>query len=168
VSRSATGLGFYHPRSLTVDSNDNVFVADTGHGRIVRFRPYLTSYSILTVESLLKQPVSLCFVNHQLVVIDESILFILTEEGKVVKQWPIDNYSTFQPPRILTGQTSTIIMTSPMSGKILFFDLEGNLIQKLEPPDYPELKQPIGIVAAPDGKIFVAENNANRVQLYQY
>ncbi len=157
----------YFPRTVAIDSNDDIYVADTGRARVLHFSPDFVYISTITGGDKFKQPASLGFVGDKLLVLDEATLYILNKTGEIITSWTIPKFYTAQPARILRGQSQNVVITSPASGEILFYDLQGKQLKTVGPPTFPKLRFPVGIASA-DGKVFVIENEGNLLRAYDW
>jgi 4-amino-4-deoxy-L-arabinose transferase-like glycosyltransferase/streptogramin lyase len=167
IARSDPNQGFYYPRSLALGPNDEIYVADTGQSRVVRVSPYLAAQSVIKNERF-DQIASLRFVGDQLVAVAASKLLVFNKNNEIVREWALPDYNTIQPPRILAGQNQTVVVTNPASGELMVYDLEGNLTQTVAPPSGLENGRPVGIAVSGDGEVYVAENEADRIQIYNW
>ncbi|MBI3734679.1 MAG: NHL repeat-containing protein [Chloroflexi bacterium] len=165
VARSSNDLHLSSPRGIAVAGNDDVYIADTGSGRIVRLNRDLLLPQWIATTAPLRQPTSLTFIGDRLIVADAPNLFVLSPTGQVIAQWSITPYNTVQPSRFLPGQTQIVVMTNPEAGEIDMFDLQGQVVQRIGPPNYEPFRKPMGIAALRDGRVFVAENEGNQVRV---
>ena len=157
----------YFPRTVAIDNNDDIYVADTGRSRVLHFSPDFVYISTITGGDKFKQPASLGFVGDKLLVLDETTLYVLNKAGDVTNSWTVPKFYTAQPARILRGQSQTVVVTSPTTGEILFYDLQGKQLQTVGPPTFPKLRFPVGIASA-DGKVFIIENEGNQLRAYNW
>jgi hypothetical protein len=168
ISRSDLESKLSSPRGIAVAANDDVYIADTGNARIVRFNPELLSPETWPANVPLQQPTSLTFAGNKLVVGDGPWLYVLSPAGEMYAQWNITAYNTVQPPRMLPYQTQAIVLTDPEAGEIVMYDLQGHLEQRIGPPAYERLQKPIGLAAASDGRVFVSEYEGNLIHMYAW
>ncbi len=168
VARSDKELGLASPRGMAVAHNGDIYIAETSRARVVRLNRELLLPEEFQTAAPLKQPTSVVFVDDKLIVADAPSLYVLSLSGAIINQWSITPYNTSQPPRFLPNQKQVIVMTNPEPGEIVVYDLQGQVVQKIGPPAYERLSKPIGIVAAGDGKIFVAENEADLIRIFDW
>lgn len=164
-ARSGPDLGLTSPRGIAVAPTGDVYIADTGGGRIVKLNRELLEPAVFTTSVRLAQPTSLTFVGDNLVVADSPSLYVFSPTGELRKRWSISGYGTSQPPRFLSRQPELIVMTEPEPGQISVFDLEGNRLKLLGPPAYNPLRKPMGIAATPDGRIAIPELDGDSVRV---
>jgi DNA-binding beta-propeller fold protein YncE len=166
ISRSDPESKLRSPRGIAVDANDDVYVADTGNSRIVHFNAELLSPQTFPSSIPLQQPTSLTFAGSKLIAADGPWLYVLSPTGELNAQWSITPYSTVQPPRMLAYQSESIVMTDPEAGEIVVYDLQGHVVQRIGPPAYDRMRKPLGLAAATDGRVFVAEYDGNVIHVF--
>ena len=168
VARSDPDMGLSSPRGLAVDANDDVYVADTGNARIVRFNAELLSPETWPTRAPFQQPTSLAFVGERVAVADGPWMYVLARSGEVSARWKITGYNTVEPPHLLPGQAELIVMTDPEAGEIVVYDLEGRLVLRAGPPAHERLLKPLGIAATSDGRVYISEYEGNLVHVFDW
>ena len=168
ISRSDPDAGLSSPRGIAVDANDDVYVADTGNARIVRFSAELLSPESWPTSAPLQQPTSLAFVGDKVVAADGPWMYVLSRGGDVIARWNITSYNTVEPPHLLPNQPELIVMTDPEAGEIVMYDLQGRVVLRVGPPAYERLRKPLGLAAASDGRVFVSEYEGNLVHVFDW
>jgi hypothetical protein len=168
IARSGNEVGFSSPRGFAIAPNGDIYVADTGGGRIVRFNGELLEPRRITTTIPLQQPTSLTFVGDKMVVADAPMVYVFAPNGELLAQWRTTMFNTAQPPRFLAAQTQLIVMTDPEPGEIVFFDLQGRIVQTIGAPTHERLRKPQGIAATTDGRVFIADHEGDLVRVMDW
>jgi hypothetical protein len=168
IVRSHDDAGLFLPRGFTLAPNGDVYVADTGNGRIVRFNHELLEPTTVSVTVPLSQPTSLTFIGEQLVIADDPWLYVFSPTGELRARWVITESTTTQPPHFLDQQPNLIVMTDPERGEVQLFDLQGRLLQTLGPPTYERMRKPQGLAITPDGRLLIADHEGNVMRVMEW
>jgi hypothetical protein len=116
----------------------------------------------------LQQPTSLTFVGDKMVVADAPMVYVFAPNGELLAQWRTTMFNTAQPPRFLAAQTQLIVMSDPEPGEIVFFDLQGRIVQTIGAPTHERLRKPQGIAATTDGRVFIADHEGDLVRVMDW
>jgi uncharacterized membrane protein/sugar lactone lactonase YvrE len=150
LNDTAEGTG---PGGIAVDSQGNVYVADTWNHRIQKFDK--DGKFLLTWGSFLS----------------------LSDAGYT--PGPDDNTRFYGPRGIAVGPDDHIYVTDTGNKRVLIFDTDGKNIGQISSgltadkitQNYPfsapgELNEPIGIAVDAEGNVFVADTRNNRIQKF--
>jgi len=174
--RKPTGVAV-HPKTK------RVYVADTYNSRISVFTTrgrYLFSFSDVGEEGKLKKPLYIAFDKHGDVYVTDRRLegiYIFTPEGDFIRKFIPNNDPKFdwQPTALTFDRKGNLYVTDiQRMHRVLVFDPYGLLKlefgttgQALREGERPgEFAFPNGIVVDKTGKIFVADSNNRRIQVF--
>jgi len=166
---------FYRPRGFDVDVLGNLFVADTGGGRVV----VLSAEGEVIATSggpdtLLGrgQPVDAALINGQLwaVTAEDGRLWRLQESeisrnGGITAVQPTN---TFDAPHFAALPDRRFFLTDPMRSRVLLYAQNGQPLRQLALPE--RLQTPVGVAAAViEGRTLLAvtDSAACRVSLWE-
>ncbi|MCW5848676.1 MAG: TIGR03663 family protein [Anaerolineae bacterium] len=166
----------YGPRDIAVDADGNLFVTDTGNKRILKFDPDgkpLGQYGGGGFEpGKFQEPVGIAISPT-----DGSIYVADTWNRRVQKfdknmapqvQWQVeawDGQSVVNKPYITVDSKNRVYFTDPEQYRVIVLDDKGQPVANMGQPgkDAKGIELPVGIVVAPDGKVYVADSNNNRI-----
>ncbi len=184
-----TPLLLFGPRSIAIDADGNVLVADTGNGRIVKYSPdgeplgtFGKKFALAERAEAkpgdgdpaldeLWEPVGIAigpggdifiadYWNLRIVRITASFEPIGAIE---VPSWG-SNYVTDRP-YVLVLDDGRLLATDPAHGTVLVFGPDGTLLHTYEVPDRQGTPaRPIGLARAADGDILVSDSAGNVVR----
>ena len=173
----------FGPRDLAVDRDGNVWVTDTGHGRIVIYTsageyvreiagPYSPESSFRGVGSAqFREPVGIDIApNGEVVIADmwNSRVQVLDSSGQYLREFPVVGWGGFDPldkPYLAILRDGRIALSAPSLGEVRIYSASGVLLAAIDPPNEP-LRSPYGIVETADGKLWIVEGGAARVRLF--
>ncbi|PYR59860.1 MAG: hypothetical protein DMF91_13660 [Acidobacteria bacterium] len=152
-----TATSLNHPESVTVDSSGNVWVADSGNNRVLKYSPPFTNgqaasvvigQSLFTSNSAPNPPTASSLRQPSGVTVDSS--------GSL---WVVDDLNhrilEYDPP-IANGQAASVVIGQP--------DFVSNAAPT--PPTLSSLQVPFGPVAVTAQRLWVADHSNNRVLAY--
>ena len=168
--------GFWGPRAIAIDSEGNLYVADTGNKRIQKFSPegiFLGQWGGLgNAEGLFDEPVGIAIDpagniyvadtwNRRIQKFDENFQFI--------KEWPIygwESRSVVNKPYLVASPDGRLFVTDPEFHRVLVFDLEGNFLFTFG--RYGELNLPLGLAVDQQGNLYVADSGNCRILKFPF
>jgi len=173
----------FGPRDLAVDADGNLWVTDTGHGRIVVFSsageflreiagPYSADDAYRGVGSAqFSEPVGIDIApNGEIIVADmwNSRVQILDPSGGYLREFPVAGWGGFDAldkPYLTVLRDGRIALSVPSLNEVRIYSATGVLHATISPLDEP-LRSPYGIVETADGKLWIVEGGAARVRLF--
>ncbi|MCS7286371.1 MAG: TIGR03663 family protein [Anaerolineae bacterium] len=162
---------FWGPRTIAIDRQGNLYVADTGNKRIQKFSPeglFLGQWGGFgTQEGFFDEPVGIALDaqgniyvadtwNRRIQKFDENFYFI--------KEWRIhgwESQSVVNKPYLAISPDGRLFVTDPEFHRILAFDLEGNFLFSIG--RYDQLNLPIGLAVDKEGNLYVADSGSCRI-----
>lgn len=184
-----TPLLLFGPRSIAIDADGNLLVADTGNGRIVKYSPegkplatFGKKFSLAENPEAkpgdgdpaldeLWEPVGVTIgPDGDIFIADYWNLRIVRVTASFKPVSAIDvpswgsNYVTDRP-YLLALDDGRLLATDPAHGTVLVFGPDGALQRTYDLPDYRGTPaRPIGLARAADGDILVSDGAGNVVR----
>ena len=172
---SGSGYLLYGPRDIVLDEQGNVYVADTGNKRIVKYNADGDTLAIIggsgSDAGQFQEPVGLAIGpdgylyvvdtwNHRVQVFDDQLRY--------VREWTIYSWegtSVVNKPYIAVDDEGHVFVSDPEDDRILEFDGEGNLVRTWGQTGsgVNGLNQPTGVALSDDGTLYVCDTLNNRV-----
>lgn len=183
---SITGAGasqFQRPAGVAVAADGRVYTVDSGKRRVsvfTRSGSYLFSFSKID-QGVLRAPVSVAIRGSEVWVTDRRFksIYIYNLEGKYLRRFQPKGEPKFAwgPLAIDFGPDGGLRATdvgTTSRHRIVFFSADasrtvvrGKTTQAASPEDSPgEFFFPDGIAVSSDGRVFVADSNNRRVQVF--
>jgi DNA-binding beta-propeller fold protein YncE len=180
-TNEGSGYQLYGPRAIAIDSQDRIFVADTGNKRIT---VYDTEGNFLMEigrpgfdYGQFDEPVGLGVgPDGRLYVADtwnRRIQVFQEVQGEFIylTEWVIDGWegqSTDTKPYLAVSADGRVWVTDPGNARILVFDADGNFLFTfgMYGGDAASFALPTGIAAGPGGRIYVTDTDNNRIMLF--
>jgi uncharacterized protein (TIGR03663 family) len=175
---------FWGPRGIAVDSNGNVFVADTGNKRIVIFDKdgnYLTEFgSAGFAPGQFDEPVGIAIAPNGTVYVTDTWnqrvqAFTPSEDGKFyfpTLQWDVNGWfgqSLDNKPFIAVGGNGDVFITDPEGYRVIEFTADGQFVRTWgdfgNGPD--EIGLAAGITVDQQGFVWVTDAGNNRILKYR-
>ena len=161
----------------------NLWVTDTGHGRIVvytstgefireiggPFDPETFARGGGSAE--FSEPVGIDIApSGEIVVADmwNARVQILDPSGAYLREFPVPGWGGLDPldkPYLRVLHDGPIVVSLPSLGQVRIYSPVGVLLSTITPSGEP-LLTPYGIVETPDGKLWIVEGGAARVRLF--
>jgi DNA-binding beta-propeller fold protein YncE len=168
-------LATYSARGLGIDAAGNLYVVDTGNGRILRVTPagdLLQEWGKEQGDLDLGQPVGVSLAPDGNIFVVEAVQGLVWEimsDGKS-SRWPaVAPADTLDGPRISVGSDQQIYLTDPENKRVVVYTMDGQPIGQVRSPDSnPELFiKPVGIAVTPDGVLVISDSTLCQVLAFK-
>jgi sugar lactone lactonase YvrE len=160
-------LEMYNPRGLAISSSGDIFVADTGSGRIMHLDQQGNIIKTWDETEFganpLRDPTGIVIQDNDLFIADVKNQRIVhyTLDGKQVETFSIEEGSTW----IDSDSMGHIYVSSAQTEKISIYDFSGTLISELTPEkEIPIIDGLAGIAYTQDGHLYVVGSS----QLFKF
>jgi len=155
-----SGLSFNQPQAVSVDSQGNLFIADTNNHRIVQLDE--TGKKILTIpssEGQLKYPIDVAVLpNGDIWVLDEVGLKQYSPSGRFLKVLRTFNAAT----ALDIDSQQRFFVANPSSGNIIVLNTKNETLLTLTEP----LKKPLDVLIA-NKHLYITDIGYHAVLIYQ-
>ncbi len=173
----------YGPRDLAIDLRGNLWVTDTGHGRIVVYSsggefqfqiagPFSQeTFHRGSGPAQFNEPVGIDVApNGEIVIADmwNARVQILDASGTYLREFPVVGWGgldALDKPYLQVLRDGRIALSLPSLGQVRIYSSTGVLLSTIAPSEEP-LLLPYGIAESPGGKLWVVESGAARVRLF--
>jgi sugar lactone lactonase YvrE len=157
---------FSDPHRITVDSQGNTWVADTGNYRVVKLDPQGNFEStfgksgdrngqFIQIYDLIVEP------DGSLITLDPNgrkILQRFDSNGKFHEYFGVD-LNTYYPRGLASDSAGNVYLVDTGLNRVLKMDPAGNLQQVWEGwLEHPEANQPVSAAIGPDGTIYIVDS----------
>lgn len=160
---NAAEWGVYNPQGLALDSDGNIYLADTGGSRILKSDAngnLVAEWGSLGKhKNQLNDPKGMVIWNDSLFVVDSNNNRIveINLTGKWINSWNIDEGSY----DIAIDTEGRLFLLSRQNNEIQVYSTEGSLISVIRPEDLNETDQEIlGISISANKNIYIMTKNA--------
>ena len=169
-------LGFYRPRGLAIDDQGNLYVADTGNNRIVKLTPSGQQLGQFGSQGpgpgQVNQPTDVAVDAAGRMYVADTYnlrLQVLDPAGRYLREWPINGANTFDSPHIVLGSGGQVLITDPEAHVVIAYDGAGRLLGQWGGfgSAAGQFHKPIGLAFDGVGRIYVADANNHRVQVFE-
>lgn len=150
------------PRSVAADAAGNVYVADTGNARIVKFDPQGREVAHFgrkgTGSGEFQQPWSVAVsAANQILVLDQGTGWILafTTDGKYVNRLGGPAASFYSPLGLGLAKNGTFAVADTGGNRIVLFDAQGAVQDSVRKIGTNDLLQPTDVVFSNDSLLVV-------------
>lgn len=172
-----TGRG--NPRGLALDRNNNILVADTHYGQVLRYTPEGELLQVIGQPGT--EPGSFCLVTG---IVEDASGFLYTieygdrnrmqkfdSEGRFVKEWGSVGQKPGQFQRaqgIDLLPSGEIVVADSVNHRLQIFSREGDYLSTLGEfgTERGQLNYPYDVDHDSDGRIYVIEFGNHRVQVF--
>lgn len=167
--------GLYGPRGIAFGANGDVYVTDTGNGRVVVYAPNGTFRREFGTKGRaagqLDEPVGIAVSadGSRIYVADSSNarIAIFDAQGQPVAQWDVDDWrgKSFYEPYLALDKDGALYATSSITRQVLKFNSDGQVVGRINGGSAPAdtFGAPYGIAIAPDGSLYVSDGSKNFV-----
>ncbi|MBM4428887.1 MAG: hypothetical protein FJ026_00880 [Chloroflexi bacterium] len=169
-------LGFYRPRGLAIDDQDNLYVADTGNNRIVKLTPSGQQLAQFggqgSAPGQFDQPTDVAVDTAGRMYVADAYnlrLQVLDPAGRYLRQWPISGANTFDSPHIELGPAGQVFITDPEAHLVIAYDGAGRPLGQWGGfgSAAGQFHKPISLAFDGAGRVYVVDTYNHRVQVFQ-
>ncbi|MBZ0266962.1 NHL repeat-containing protein, partial [bacterium] len=177
------GPPFRAPRAVTVDPFGNLFLADTGNHRVLRYDPkgrFVFEYGGFGWrDGELSRPSDVCANDgFRLFVADEGNEriqeFDILDENAVGRVFPfvegngLEDEALVRPSRIQLDREGRIYVSDPLCHCVWIFAPTGELVNRLGSlgEASSRFRDPDGVAVGPKGRVYVADTGNRRIQVF--
>lgn len=157
-------LGFWGPRGIAVDSDGDIFVADTGNKRIQRFLEDGTF--VVQIGSggndvgQLNEPVGVALgPDGELFVADtwNQRIQVFTQQGQFVREWLVDAWfvQSNERPYLYVDDIANVYMSDPDASRVVVFNAFGEYLYTIG--DFESVGLVAGLVMDEQGNLYVTD-----------
>jgi 4-amino-4-deoxy-L-arabinose transferase-like glycosyltransferase len=160
---------FYKPRGFSIDDNDNLYVADTGQNRVLKFAPdgkLLAVYGGTKgggAGEMLEPTDAALLPNGELMVLDtgNKRLQWFDAAGRYRAEWPINWSVPLNGPHLALDLGGRPLVTDPDRGRVVRYDPERRILQIGGAPG--QFVLPVDVIADPAGRFYVVDTGGKKV-----
>jgi DNA-binding beta-propeller fold protein YncE len=169
-------LGFYRPRGLAIDDQDNLYVADTGNNRVVKITPSGQQLSQFGGQGpgpgQMDQPTDVAVdTSGRMYVADTYNLRVqaLDPAGRYLREWPISGANTFDSPHVVLGPGGQVFITDPEAHVVIAYDGAGRALGQWGGFGQAagQFHKPISLAFDGAGRVYVTDAYNHRVQVFE-
>jgi tripartite motif-containing protein 71 len=151
------------PRGVAIDRNGNLYVADTGNGRVVKFDA--SGREVTTFGKQGSGPGEFSLVSRvavsgqgNLLALDSETgwVHVFAPDGKVIRRLGGSDARLYHPSGMAVMADGTVVIADTGGDRIVFLNADG--LQQSEPikaPDGHKLSQPTDVSADPAGQLHI-------------
>ena len=165
---------FYKPRGVAVDSNGNVYVVDSGNGRVQKFDrdgTFIAQWgSPGSREAQFKQPIGVAVDSRGYVYVADSgnnRIQKFDGYGALVTQWGKYGSEDGQfdnPAAVATDLFRNVYVADAGNNRVQIFESDGTFISKLEGVEVGKASvAPAGVAVDHEGNIYVADSMSRKI-----
>ncbi|MBI3915315.1 MAG: TIGR03663 family protein [Chloroflexi bacterium] len=169
---------FYGPRALAVDAQGNLFVADTGNKRILKFSgngdPLGQFGGIGSEAGFFQEPVGIALdANGNIFVADTWNLRVQKFDANFnfLAEWPVqawDGQSVLNKPYLAADAEGNVFISDPEAHRIVKFSGDGKVqaVWGTIGVDLNSFNLPAGLAFDQQGNLWVADSGNHRVVMF--
>jgi len=191
----SSGLAFKSPEGITIDNNNNIYIADTGNNRVVEYNfvpdvccaagnsPHLNYVTKWNTSGLFSSPSQLAvdrtganvYVADKPIATYPRIQKIQVSNASVAASWEPNNTTTATITGMAVGQDGNVYLSDIIgtsASQIIIDSPSGNLVETLEGVGAPSYllnksEQTMGLAFDGCGNLYQADSLARRVQVLE-
>ncbi|NLE75253.1 MAG: hypothetical protein GX605_00695, partial [Chloroflexi bacterium] len=173
--RIGQGINMFRPRGIGVDQLGNLYVADTGGSRVLKLAPNGQVLAEVCAKGegpgQVTQPTDVAVGPDGTIYVADphrGQMQRLDAAGRYLNAWSIPTANTFDCPRLAVMPNGLVLATDPEGHQVMIYDAEGRVMASFGGQGAAEgqFAKPIGIAAAADGQVVVADPLQHRVQVF--
>ncbi len=169
-------LALYHPRGLGVSDEGDLFIADTGGGRIVQADEtgqFLDAYGSPDEQFGSGQPTDAAVSADGFLYVPEpaaGLLWQVQLDTKRMNAVPGPTSNTVEAPHVAVSDDGRVFLTDPEKGRVLVFDSQLRLLMQFgEKGDAPgQFSRTLGIGVLPGDMVVVSDPDLCRITAFGF
>lgn len=151
------------PNGVTFDKEGNIYVADTGNDRLLKFDDSGNFLKKFEAKKKMRSPLSIQVGPNKNIYASSMLsskMFVFSPGGTLIKE------KLMEKPIVFKIQNSKIYITSP--GRIWVYDMQLNVLEYWGNPGKRtgEFMYPNGIAIDKDENVYVSDSNNTRIQVF--
>lgn len=167
--------GLYGPRGIAIGPNGDLYVTDTGNGRVVVYGPdgaFRREFGAKGAGAgQLDEPVGIAINadGSRIYVADSNNarIAVFDSQGQAVAQWAVEDWrgKSYYEPYLALDVSGALHATSSVTRQVLKFDANGRVAARVGAGATVEdtLGTPFGIAIAGDGALYVSDGSKHFV-----
>jgi DNA-binding beta-propeller fold protein YncE len=159
--------GFYHPRGIAVDGLGNVYLADTGTGRIIVFNSGGEQAKALGEHGQklgqLQEPVGVAVAGDGSIFVTDPTAKRLSRYDaafQLVSSWDLTPTDTVIAGHVAVASDGNVYVSDPANHRIIHLDPKGQPVDQLGGEG--TLDRPVGVAVDSNGHVFVADSGLDQ------
>jgi sugar lactone lactonase YvrE len=170
---------FYGPRALAIDAQGNLFVADTGNKRILKFSPSgepLAQYGgVGSDNGQFLEPVGIAIDKQGNIFVADTWnqrIQKFDPNFNYLAQWPVqawDSQTVANKPYLAVDADGNVFATDPEGARIMKFSNDGTLLAVfgVRGTDLSSFNLPTGLAFDAQGNLYVADSGNHRIMVFE-
>ncbi len=170
---------FYGPRDLAFDRDANLYVADTGNKRVLKYDPEGRLVAVVggvgQDPGQLQEPVGLAMGPDGVVYVADTWnrrIQAFDAGLGYLREWPVrawDGVSVVNKPYLAVDAEGRVWATDPEGYRVLGFDAAGELLAAFGQygADLGSMNLPIGIAVDTQGRLLVSDSENHRILVFE-
>jgi len=172
--------GLYGPADIAIGADKNLYVADQGRARIVKFTPngeFLGAWGIKGAgDGEFNELTGITIDEQQRIYVADARnarIQIFDANGKFLSKFQVAEWSLqqngWQAPDVLYDkQTQRLYVSSSYTHEILVFETDGKRLEKLTPSPPDKLNGPTSLVVGKNRRLFVLNTISSHVSAIDF
>lgn len=175
TSKTPGPYDLYGPRDAAIDGEGNIWVTDTGHGRLMVYTPAGVFVRQVGERGAgpgqFDEPVGLDIAADGSILVADMYnrrVQILNARGEYAGEFAVDGWGgqdVKDKPYLRALRDGRVAVSLPGLNQVRVYDRNGQLLNTIAPSEEP-LNRPYGIVETADGKLWVSEGGSGRLRLF--
>ena len=172
------GVSFFHPESISLDSDGNVYVTDAGNARIQKFTSdgqFLETWGVSgTDNGGFEYPTGIATYENNVYVVDreQNRIQVFDSTGKFLQSWGkfgSDQGEFFYPQGISISNEGVVYVADTKNHRIQQFTADGEFLSSfgIYGPGDGRLKTPVD-VALGENYVYVSDPGNSKIEKYTF
>ena len=174
-----SGEIFYGPRDILFDTQDYMYLSDTGNKRIVKFDPQGRMVSAIGMlgdgPGQFQEPVGLALSPDGMLYVADTWnqrIQVFDSDLRYVREWSVlawDGMSVVNKPYLAVDSAGNVYASDPEGYRILKFDAQGKLLAAWGQygSDLGSMNLPTGLAFDQQGRLLVADAENHRLLVFE-